>query len=115
MNKYFRQASDLLDDSKKYFYVPGDLNDGIKNVVVSKEMSVEEINNYLNTIVSGKEYDSDCELGTLCAAGSCIVSFDELKSMIDEGGYNIISAECLNREMISIEYQQFNKEFSKKF
>ena len=68
-------------------------------------MSIENIKSYLKTIVSGREFEMECELGVLCSGGSCIVSFDELKNMIDEGTYNIISAECLNKDMISIEYQ----------
>lgn len=79
------------------------------------DISIDEINKYLKTIASGVEYDMECELGTLCGGGSCIISFNELKNMIDEGCYNIISAECFNKDMISIEYQQFNKEYSRKF
>lgn len=127
MDRFFKRARDLGDskifsndvnDESEYFHIAGDLSNDNKNKDVEtfpSDISVEEINKYLKTIVSGIEYDIECELGILCSAGSCIVSFEDLKKMIEEGGYNFISAECFNKEMISIRYQQYSKEYSRKF
>ena len=90
MNRFFKKAGDLDSDKHKS---------------VMNKAAIEE---YLLTIVSGKKYDYECELGTLCGGGKTIVSFDRVKEMVDLG-YNIISAKCINVNMIEVEYQQFRK------
>ena len=120
MDRYFKIAEDLdaIDkETNQYVYVPRDLDKD--NIIdhelkdeISDELSTDEINKFLQGVVSGKEYDFECELGTLCSGGSCIVSFEELKEMIDDGSYNIISANCFNKDMIEIRYQQFDKNLS---
>lgn len=120
MNEYFKKAGDLDNNIKNksesnfdisHFKIAEDLNDVSKSVNYQKEdISLEEINYYFSKIVSGKEYDYECELGTLCGAGNCIVSFVELKKMVEEGTYNIISAQCFNPYMIEIRYQEYSKE-----
>ena len=106
--KYFRPAEDLVDTKRKtvsedkYFRNPGDLNVG-QNVTKNK---LDEINDYLLTVVSGKKYDGVCELGVLMGSGRMIVSLEQLMKMVDEG-YNIVSANVLNDNMIEVEFQKY--------
>lgn len=65
------------------------------------------------TIVSGEEYLYECELGTMCSAGSLIVNLHQLIEMANDDSYNIITAEYSNPEMIAISFQQFNKKNNK--
>ena len=111
-NNYFKPAGDLPVEDKKdnnYFEPAGDLpsNKGL-------EASINEINNYLLSVVSGKRFDYECELGTLCGAGQTIVSFEELKTMVSEGN-NIVKAECINPKMIVVEYQLYKKNNTNSF
>ena len=103
---YFKQASDL-ESSMDGFRRAEDLSlhTGIKTVGDSDRSVVE---NYLLSVVSGKRYDAVCELGTLCGGGKTIVSFSQLKEMV-ESGYNIVSANYINQDMIDVEFQQFRK------
>ena len=86
----FKQAGDLIDDS------------------AYKKNSFDDMYDYLLEHVSGKKFDSVCELGVLMDAGRIIIGFEELKRMIDEG-YNIVSASIINVEkgMIEVEFQKF--------
>ncbi len=71
--------------------------------------SVEEIQKYLDSISSGIRYDYESERGMVCEEGDTIVfSIDEVIDMVNNG-YNIISANCLNKDMIQIKYQGFMK------
>ena len=102
----FMMGGDLTDEVKKEtnpFMMAGDLTDEVKNVT-----TVEDINDYLLTVVSGKKIDYKCELGTLCGAGRTVVSLDKLKEMV-LNGYNIVSAKCINSNMIDVEFQEYKK------
>ena len=108
MNKYFKVAADLLEEKKKlgsaYFRPAGDLDGSSK---------IDDINDYLLTVVSGERYPSVFELGVLTDAGKKIVRLSELKKMVDEG-YNIVSANVLSYfdKMIEVEFQKhvYNEE-----
>ena len=91
-----------LEDNK-YFSPAGDLEN---TVFLSKYNSKEEIVKYLSSVVSGKKYGF--QSGMPYSSGSILVSFDELKKMVDNGD-NIIKAECLddNGKFISIEFESF--------
>ena len=70
---------------------------------------IEEIQKYLDKISSGIRYDSNSERGMVCEEGDTIVfSMDEVVDMVEKG-YNIISANCLNKDVIQIKYQGFMK------
>ena len=86
----FKPAGDLIDDS------------------AYKKNSFDDMYDYLLEHVSGKKFDSVCELGVLMDAGRIIIGFEELKRMIDEG-YNIVSASVINveKDMIEVEFQKF--------
>jgi len=43
-----------------------------------------------------------------------IISFNDLKKMVEEDCYNFISAEYLNPEMIIVQYEKYQKENSRK-
>ena len=60
----------------------------------------EDIYSYVVKHTSGIKYDYLSSEG-----GLIIVSFDEFKRMVDDG-YNIISADIISDNMISIEYQK---------
>ena len=116
-DKYFKPAGDL-DDEKMYvedsFFRPaGDLSNNASKKTNNNEEIVSKLNNdidkirdYLLTIVSGKRYDNVCELGVLMGAGRMIVTLEELIKMVDEG-YNIVSANVINANMIEIEFQRY--------
>ena len=106
-NSYFKPAGDLIDKP------------------INKNLSYNNIDDYLLQNVSGKKYASVCELGVLMEAGRMIVSLEQLKQMIDEG-YNIVSASIIirneldpeafkhpalyfdaKRDMIEVEFQKF--------
>ena len=116
-NKYFKISGDLKLEKKHniedYFKPAGDLSDN--NQEMNDSSKIEDIKNYLLSIVSGKEYDFESELGTLCSGGSMIVSLSQLKEMVEDGTYNIIKAEYLNPNFIAIEFQQFQKSNDKGF
>ena len=102
MNKYFKVAADLLEEKKKlgsaYFRPAGDLDGSSK---------IDDINDYLLTIVSGERYPVVGEFGVLVDGGRTVVRLNDLKKMVDEG-YNIVSANVINGsgDMIEIEYQK---------
>lgn len=129
MNEFFKPAGDLDDvkvndsndtfnDSMGEFFRPaGDLSD-IKTdnyEFDSSNISVDNINNYLTSIVSGEKFEFQCELGKLCGEGSMIVSFEKLVSMVDSGNFNIVSANCISPDMIDIKYQEYSKEYKMRF
>ena len=107
-SRHFYTPGDL--DGEKHFYAPGDLED--KSVVEKNinpdSLSVDEIKEYLLTIVSGKRYDSVCELGVLMGSGRIIVDFKRLQEMVAEG-HNIVSAQCLSPDgkLIEVEFQKY--------
>ncbi len=118
MKDYFKVAGDLgnrfeKENTNNYFKVAGNLKSENNDYTIKSNM-VDEINQYLSNIVSGKTYGFESEFGTVCSAGNVIVSFNELQQMVEDGSYNIIKATCLNKDVIQIEYQQFNKDVSKK-
>ena len=85
----------------KYFKVAGNLSN-------KKKSKLDEINDYLITVVSGEKYPSVCELGVLMGAGRMVVNLEQLKQLV-ETGHNIVSANVINadREMIEVEVQRF--------
>jgi len=116
MDSYFRPATEKVEikDMKGYFEPAGDLESNTFNNY-SKDYSVDEVKDYLLTVVSGQRFGSECELGTLSGQGSMIVSFDRLKDMVNNG-YNIVKAECINPNVIAIEFQEYKKDgFRRKF
>lgn len=123
-NKYFKVAGDLKENSpqntnQNSFFKPARNLTEYKQTKLSvnqetsnNELTKEEIENYLITIVSGEPLDFENELGTICGGGKMIVTFKELQVMADTNCYNFIKAQCLNPNMIVIEYQQY-KPFDK--
>lgn len=113
-NKYFKPAGDLDDG----LIQPIRESKNINNINVKKINNINEnidkvnINNsnklddYLLSVVSGKKYDRVCELGVLMGAGRMVVSVEQLMQMVDEG-YNIVSANVINSNMIKIEFQRY--------
>lgn len=95
---------DLESDSEKK------IDFGYKDTSYDKDMTnVEEIQKYLDSISSGIRYDYESERGMVCEEGDTIVfSLAEVIDMVNNG-YNIISANCLNKDMIQIKYQGFMK------
>jgi len=89
MDKYFKRAGDLTDN-----HIPNNEN---------------YIKKYLLEIVSEKTLDDN-----IIGAGSMIISFNDLKKMVEEDCYNFISAEYLNPEMIIVQYEKYQKENSRK-
>ena len=67
---------------------------------VTLPKTLDEIEAYVKSHTSGiRKYDNVCE------GGNIIVTLNEFINMVNEG-YNIISAEVLNENMISIDYQK---------
>lgn len=92
------------------FRVPNDsdlFEDGISNSIGYS--SKEEVQRYLNTIISSiSDYDMSEYMNV--SSGTSIVGIDELNDMIMDG-YTITRAECLsvNPSMISIVYNKIIK------
>lgn len=103
MNEFFKPAGDLTNEKVDEYEF------NISNV------SIDNINNYLSSIVSGERFEFQCELGMLCGEGSMIVSFEKLINMVDSGNFNIISAQCISPDMIDIRYQEYSNEHRKQF
>ena len=105
--KSFRNTSDYGDS---FFKSGGNLPSygRISNNAENGGLTEKDINDYLLTVVSGKKYSYECELGTLCAGGCKIVNFTELKQMVEDG-YNIVRANVIRVNMIEVEFQQFRK------
>lgn len=85
MNNYFKPAGDL-DENKILSF-----DEQIKNYLIDIIN-----NNYINNI-------SD----NLIGGGSMIISFNDLKQMVDEGCYRFTKAEYLNPEMIIVEFEKY--------
>ena len=117
---FFKKPGDLGSENvgkTNYFRVAGDIEktkSNAENVVNKKNITIEEIKDYLSAVVSGKKFDYECELGTLCSGGQIMVSFSALKQMVADG-YNIISATCLSPDMIMVEFQQYKKDKTNSF
>ena len=110
---YFSKAGDLVSEERTpsqkevspFFKTPGDIPEQSPKI----STNAIDVEDYLLTIVSGKKYDSVCELGTLVGGGNIIVDFNRLQEMVDLG-YNIVRAKYINDKMIEIEFQEFRKE-----
>lgn len=123
MERFFKIAGDLnkkdtqySNNENSYFRVAGSLNnikDNNQNYNIMGKDN-DDIKKYLDSIVSGKKYDFESELGTVSSEGAVIVSLSELREMVEDGNYNIIKANYINNEMVDIVYQQFNKDIPKK-
>ena len=123
MERFFKIAGDLnkkdtqySNNENSYFRVAGSLNN-IKDTnqnynIMGKDN--DDIKKYLDSIVSGKKYDFESELGTVSSEGAVIVSLSELREMVEDGNYNIIKANYINNEMVDIVYRQFNNGIPKK-
>ena len=109
--EYFKLLEDLKSE-EEYFKPLEELNSSdIKDEHIGKKgkfNNLHDVEDYLLTVVSGKKYDSVCELGVLMGAGRMIVKLEQLIKMVDEG-YNIVSAEIINfdRNMYEIEFQRY--------
>lgn len=107
-SNYYQTAGDMINEP-----INTTTTDNIENKQdnksINSNISVEQINAYLSTIVSGEKYPDECELGMLCSEASMIINLDQLIEMASDDSYNIISAECLNPDMISVRYQQYFK------
>ena len=107
MSTYFKPMDNLVDTNDRgkinYFKPAGDLN-----VDNNDKTKLDEINDYLITVVSGKKYPPVCELGVLMGAGIMVVNLEQLKELV-ESGHNIVSAKVINadREMIEVEIQRY--------
>ena len=110
-DEFFRIPAEKEEIKNKngYFQAAGDLQFGINEP--SRDYSIQEIEDYLLTVVSGERI-SESKFGTLSGEGRMIVSFDRLKDMVNNG-YNIIKAECINPNMISIEFQEYRRDVGK--
>ena len=115
-NNFFKVPGDIESVSKgdtiptdsverSFFKVPGD----IESVSKGDTKSTDSVEDYLVSIVSGKKYDYESELGTLIGAGKTIVDFNRLQEMVSLG-FNIVSAKYINDKMIEIEFQEFKKD-----
>ena len=123
MERFFKIAGDLnkkdtqySNNENSYFRVAGSLNnikDNNQNYNIMGKDN-DDIKKYLDSIVSGKKYDFESELGTVSSEGAVIVSLSELREMVEDGNYNIIKANYINNEMVDIVYQHFNKDIPKK-
>jgi len=104
MSDYFRPAGNLNDEN--FFKPAGNLDSEIVNSTSVKSnagVTIDEINDYLESIVSGKKYPD------AIGAGNIIVTFSRLRDMVDMG-FNIVSAKCINPELIEIEFQELRRE-----
>ena len=99
---YFKPASDLDDVNIERIEK---INNN-KEIISKIDNNIDKINDYLLTVVSGKKYDSVCSFGVLMGAGRMVVSLSELVQMVEEG-YNIVSANVINTNMIEIEFQRY--------
>lgn len=101
MNNFFRPAGNIDNEdnrtSQSYFQPAGDLDK-----VNSLDLTVDEINEYLKNVVSGKKIDG------ILNGCMTVISFSRLSELV-ENGCNIISAECLSPEMIVVEYQELDR------
>ena len=124
-DKYFQNARDLrlpddieeLRDTDRHFKQLGDLEeealeeDDLRlpdEQINTSLSSLEKINNYLLTVVSGKRYEPVCELGVLMGGGRMVVNLQQLQNLVDTG-HNIIWANVINAErgMIEVEVQKY--------
>lgn len=96
MNNFFKPAEDLNknESEQKYFKQAGDLEN---NLNIADEV---EIKSYLESVVSHQKFEG------AIGGGMMIVSFSRLQELVDSG-YNIVKAEYINPNMISIEFQEF--------
>ena len=104
---YFKTPGDLTEENGvSQFRIAGDLVDD--NKTNGNKSKIEQINDYLITVVSGEKYPAVCELGVLIGAGIMIVNLKQLKELV-ESGHNIVSAKVINydAEMIEIEVQKY--------
>lgn len=98
-NNGFRKAGDL-DRESDYFRKAGDLTGNIRRDT--------EIKDYLLTVVSGKRQSLGDDYLRV-AGGKTIVSFEQLKEMVNDG-YNIISANYIRpMGMVDIEFEKYEK------
>ena len=106
-----RERNEAMQENKEKgnngFFVPGDLPVDNRKDIDVKNCTMDDIQNYLVSVVSEREYESICELGVLVGAGEMIVSFDKLKQMVDEG-YNIVRAKAFNKDMIMVKFQKYS-------
>lgn len=109
-NMYFKSAGDLDNESDKAFTPfknPQEMVDSFRPAGDLGETIVgnskDEIEDYLLSVVSGKK-----EYENICGGGRTIVSFETLRDMVDSG-YNIVSANYINSDMIEVEYQELGK------
>ena len=107
MNSFFKKAGDLVEENK-YLKPAGDLTNGFD----FNNKSKEEIDDYLLTVVSGKKYDSVCELGVLCGGGRMVVGYESFNKLLSDD-VNIINAKYIGPNMIEVEFQQFKKDNNK--
>ena len=124
-DKYFQASGDLilpddieeLRDADKHFRALGDLDEEVlekddlrlpDEQINTSLSSLEKINNYLLTVVSGKRYEPVCELGVLMGGGRMVVNLQQLQNLVDTG-HNIIWANVINadRGLIEIEVQKY--------
>lgn len=124
-DKYFQNARDLrlpddieeLRDADRHFRPLGDLDeealeeDDLRlpdEQINTSLSSLEKINNYLLTVVSGKRYEPVCELGVLMGGGRMVVNLEQLQNLVDTG-HNIVFANVINAErgMIEVEVQKY--------
>lgn len=96
-NKGFRPLTDLDLESNDVANEKSSKEDGLINI---DGASLEEVKAYVMAHTSGVKYHYD-----LAEGGVILVSFREFVGMIQDG-YNIIKAEVLNENYISIEYQK---------
>ena len=119
-SSYFMPAGDLDSDleelaqadeknSSSYFMPAGDLDiNNNSNSNSNSNSKLDEINDYLITVVSGEKYPAVCELGVLMGSARMVINLEQLKELVDSG-HNIVSARVINadREMIEVEVQKY--------
>ena len=117
MNKYFKIAGDLPQNNEeiikhsekegklKYSYnIKKKLEESQQEIKTNKiNKSPEEIQAYLNNICSGVREEENIK-----EAGTIITTLEKLYDMVEKG-YNIVTAEYLANNLVSIEFQKINK------
>jgi len=93
-----KKSSLSREIGNSYFSKPGDLD--VSMVVTNEKKSTrDEIESYLSLVVSGERYGF--QKGLPYSGGVMLVSFEDLKEMVDRGD-NIIKAECLDENGVLI-------------
>lgn len=98
MSDHFKPATD--------FEVPIE-NKKEEIKIDSKNLSKENVEKFLASIVSGKQYPFNSEAGIVVSGGDLFVKLEKLIDMVNSGNFNIVSAKYITSELIQVKYQEF--------